>query len=95
MFLIPAAYYQQRHAEEQIAHWDRNFAMIDGGVFSAEDLFISEQIQIGAASGANDTFVFGRQEHHLRRFHENVRAMIEGSDQERPGAENRHRFPAL
>jgi phenylpropionate dioxygenase-like ring-hydroxylating dioxygenase large terminal subunit len=66
--------------EKQIAHWDRNFAMIDGGVFSAEDLFISEQIQIGVASGANEALVFGRQEHHLRRFHENVRAMIETKD---------------
>ncbi len=66
--------------EKQIAHWERNFAMIDGGVFSAEDLFISEQIQIGVACGANDTLVFGRQEHNLRRFHENVRAMIGGSE---------------
>ena len=65
---------------KQIAHWDRNFTMIDGGVFSAEDLFISEQIQIGVASGANDALVFGRQEHHLRRFHEHVRAMIEAKD---------------
>ena len=62
--------------EKQIAHWDRNFAMIDGGVFSAEDLFISEEIQSTVASGANDTLLFGRQEHLLRRFHANVAALL-------------------
>jgi phenylpropionate dioxygenase-like ring-hydroxylating dioxygenase large terminal subunit len=62
--------------EKQVAHWDRNFAMIDGGVFSAEDLFISEEIQSGVSSGANETLVFGRQEHLLRRFHENVAACL-------------------
>lgn len=55
---------------------DRSFDMIDGGVFHAEDLFISEQIQSAVASGAHDTFVFGCFEQHLRRFHENVQAML-------------------
>ena len=62
--------------DKQIAHWERNFAMIDGGVFSAEDLFISEEIQSVVTSGANETLVFGRQEHLLRRFHENVAACL-------------------
>ena len=35
---------EDARTEKLIAHWDRNFAMIDGGVFSAEDLFISEEI---------------------------------------------------
>ncbi len=50
--------------------------MIDGGVFSAEDLFISEEIQSVALSGANQSLVFGRQEHLLRRFHETVAACL-------------------
>ena len=62
--------------DKERAHWERNFAMIDEGVFGDEDLFISEQIQKGVNSGANSTFVLGRFEQHLRRFHENVRAMI-------------------
>ena len=66
-----------RNAKEQ-AHWDRSFDMIDGGVFSAEDLFISEQIQQGVASGANDSFVLGRFEQHLRRFHAQVQGMLRG-----------------
>ena len=53
--------------------------MIDEGVFGAEDLFISEQIQLGVQSGANEHFVLGRFEQHLRRFHGNVAAMLEGS----------------
>lgn len=62
--------------EKERAHWDRNFAMIDEGVFGAEDLFISEQIQLGVRSGANESFVMGRLEHHMRRFHEHIEAML-------------------
>ena len=64
-----------RDAGEQ-AHWDRTFEMIDGGVFSAEDLFVSEQIQLGVKSGANERFVFGRFEQHLRRYHDNLAMML-------------------
>ena len=67
--------HEARNEKEQ-AHWDRSFDMVDGGVFSAEDLFISEQIQLGLASGANDSFVLGRFEQHLRRFHGHVQAML-------------------
>ena len=66
--------------EKETAHWERTFAMIDGGVFGAEDLYISEQIQLGVASGANEQLVFGRQEHHLRRFHANVARLCRGAD---------------
>lgn len=58
------------------AHYERNFAMIDEGVFGAEDLFISEQIQLGLQSGANQSFLLGRFEHHLRRFHRHIEAML-------------------
>lgn len=67
----------EARSEKERAHWDRSFALIDEGVFGPEDLFISEQIQLGAASGANDTFVLGRFEQHLRRFHGHVRSMLE------------------
>ena len=62
--------------DKERAHWERNFTLIDEGVFGAEDLFIAEQIQKGVASGANTTFVLGRFEQHLRRFHEHVHDMI-------------------
>ncbi len=64
------------HTDKGRAHYDRNFAMIDEGVFGAEDLFISEQVQRGVASGANETFVLGRFEQHLRRFHGHIRTML-------------------
>ena len=63
-------------SDKERSHWDRAFAMVDAGVFGAEDLFISEQIQLGLQSGANDSFLLGRLEHHLRRFHENIKMML-------------------
>ena len=62
--------------DKERAHWDRNFALIDEAVFGAEDLFISEQIQLGVRSGANESFLLGRFEQHLRRFHENIRVAL-------------------
>ena len=50
--------------------------MIDKGVFGAEDLAVSELIQKGLGAGANETFVFGRFEQHLRRFHENCASVV-------------------
>lgn len=64
------------HDEEERAHWQRTFEMIDAGVFSAEDLFVAAQIQLGVKSGANEQFVFGRFEQHLRRYHDNLTMLI-------------------
>lgn len=63
-------------SDKERAHWERSFAMIDERVFGAEDLFIAEQIQLGLRSGASDSLLLGRLEHHLRRFHGNVAAML-------------------
>ena len=62
--------------DDERSHWDRTFEMIDAGVFSAEDLFVSEQIQLGLKSGANERFVFGRFEQHLSRFHNNLGRLL-------------------
>ena len=67
---------QDPRDDAERAHWDRNFEMIDAGVFSAEDLFVSAQIQLGLKSGANDSFVFGRFEQHLRRYHDNLGMLL-------------------
>ncbi len=69
----------EARTEKERAHWDRSFTLIDEGVFGAEDLFISEQIQLGVESGANDSFVLGRFEQHLRRFHGNIKALLQDS----------------
>jgi hypothetical protein len=50
-------------------HWRRSFELIDGGVFQAEDLWISEQIQRSLRSGANETFLGGTYELGIREFH--------------------------
>ena len=63
--------------EKARAHWDRSFELIDGKVFNDEDLFICEQIQRGLAGAANDTFLLGRFEHNVRRFHEAIAASLE------------------
>ncbi len=63
-------------SDKERAHWDRTFTMIDEGVFGAEDLFISEQIQLGVRSGANDRLIFGRFEQHLQRFHGNLARIL-------------------
>jgi len=62
--------------EKEKAHWDRSFDLLDGGVFGNEDLFISEQIQLGVDSGANDSLLLGRFEHHVHRFHRTIEAML-------------------
>jgi phenylpropionate dioxygenase-like ring-hydroxylating dioxygenase large terminal subunit len=64
--------------DKERAHWERSFALLDGGVFGDEDLFISEQIQMGVNSGANDSLLLGRFEHHLRRFHGEIEKYLRG-----------------
>ncbi|PJI37303.1 SRPBCC family protein [Ferrovibrio sp.] len=58
--------------EKTEAHYRRSFDLIEGGVFQAEDLHIAEQAQIGMASGANRTMIYGRFESGIRRFHETL-----------------------
>lgn len=58
--------------EDEKAHWQRSFQLIEGGVFQAEDLHIAEQAQIGMASGANPTMIYGRYESGIRIFHETL-----------------------
>lgn len=55
--------------EKEEAHYRRSFALIEDGVFQAEDLHIAEQAQIGMASGANKTMIYGRYESGIRVFH--------------------------
>lgn len=62
--------------EKQSRHWQRSFDMIDGGVFHAEDLFISERVQAGLKSGANDSFLIGRFEHQLKWFQDHIDAIV-------------------
>lgn len=57
--------------EKAKGHWDRNFALLMKTV-EEEDFELSEQIQQGFHSGAQNEIVFGRNEPCLHYFHRTV-----------------------
>ena len=57
-------------SDEERDHFRRSFALIDQGVFQAEDIFVSEGAQQGMRSGANSDLLFGGLEESAIRFHE-------------------------
>jgi hypothetical protein len=56
--------------DDERMHWDKTYALIDGRVFSREDLEIAESIQSGLWSGANSSFRLGSIEYPIRLFHD-------------------------
>lgn len=71
--LIP----NQPQSEEERAHFERSFELIDSGVFEAEDIYVSEAIQQGLRSGANDHLTFGALEEPAILFHKIVGAALQ------------------
>jgi phenylpropionate dioxygenase-like ring-hydroxylating dioxygenase large terminal subunit len=63
MMLVPTS----RLGEAE--HWDRNWELIEDGVFAGEDLWICEQIQRGLAAGTTEHLLFGSLEQGVRLFH--------------------------
>ena len=53
-------------------HFQRSFALIDEGVFAAEDQWVAIGAQRGLASGANDTLLFGGLEEAAVHFHRRI-----------------------
>jgi len=70
--LIPAA----ARTPDREEHWAKSFALIDEGVFFAEDLATVESMQRGLESGANETLLFGALEHAALWFHESLARRI-------------------
>jgi Rieske 2Fe-2S family protein len=62
--------------EAERAHWAKSFALVDGGVFHAEDLAIVEAMQRGIETGANDSLLIGDLEHAVLWFHESVDRLV-------------------
>jgi phenylpropionate dioxygenase-like ring-hydroxylating dioxygenase large terminal subunit len=60
-----------------IAHFERSFSLIEGSVFSGEDLLMCAEIQNGIETGANESFLFGRLESPALWFHESIRAALQ------------------
>jgi glycine betaine catabolism A len=70
--LIPAP---PRDAAEE-AHWEKSWALLDGGVFGAEDFRAAELGQQGLASGAIERLTLGTLETGIRLFHDEVEAAL-------------------
>ena len=60
-------------------HWQRNWELIEDGVFSGEDLWICEQVQQGLAAGTTEQLLFGALEQGARLFHDALARALETS----------------
>jgi phenylpropionate dioxygenase-like ring-hydroxylating dioxygenase large terminal subunit len=70
--LIP----RDAQSDAALAHYARNFELIDEGVFAREDLAIVEAMQRGIAAGADETLLFGELEEGALWFHERLAAHL-------------------
>lgn len=60
-------------------HWDRNFALLMATV-EREDFPLSEGMQRGFSSGAQQDVLFGRNEPALQHFHKTIKAALAEAD---------------
>jgi hypothetical protein len=63
------------NTESARRHWDRNMDLLMATV-EKEDFPLSEGVQRGFHSGAQDEVLFGRNEPSLQHFHKSVKAAL-------------------
>ena len=63
--------------EEEKTHDEKTIAVLDETVYNDEDFWISEQLQIGAESGANENILLGRTEYGIKIFHDIIDASFD------------------
>jgi phenylpropionate dioxygenase-like ring-hydroxylating dioxygenase large terminal subunit len=62
--------------EKALAHWEKSWELLDGGVFKNDDFRACELGQQGLASGALDRLTLGTLELGIRQFHDAVEARL-------------------
>jgi hypothetical protein len=58
--------------DEEIAHWEKSWTLLDEGVFGAEDYRAAALGQNGLSSGSITELTLGTLETGIRQFHDTV-----------------------